>query len=121
MALAMGRWAGLRRRWRHLLAAVPLALVVGIAPADAMADDLEPDKGQEHTLVAQVSSPDDSSADKFVSTIDQFSDVKDPKQWTTENLEELVDTHPHDGLVPHPHEPSEHNHEPAEHSHDDLV
>ncbi|KKZ11034.1 MAG: hypothetical protein TH68_09455 [Candidatus Synechococcus spongiarum 142] len=89
----MGKWASLRRRWRHLLAAVPLALVVGIAPADAIADDLEPDKGQQHTLVAQVSSPDDSSDDKFVSTIDQFSDVEDPKQWTTENLEELVDTY----------------------------
>ena len=92
MALAVGRSAGLGRRLKRLLAVVPLALLVGTAPPNAAAQELEagqPDKGR-GAHVAQSSST-DNSTDNFVPSIEQLADITDPEHWDAEDLQELVD------------------------------
>jgi len=60
-----------------------------MAPPNAAANDLEPDKGQ-GAQVAQSSST-DNSTDKFIPSIEQLSDITDPEHWDAEDLQELVD------------------------------
>ncbi|MCY3654578.1 MAG: S-layer homology domain-containing protein, partial [Cyanobacteria bacterium MAG IRC1_bin_28] len=88
----MGRSVGLGRRLKRLLAVVPLALLVGTAPPNAAAQELEagqPDKGR-GAHVAQSSST-DNSTDNFVPSIEGLSDITDPEHWDAEDLKELVD------------------------------
>jgi len=86
VALAVSRSAGFRRRLQHLLAAAPLALLVGMAPPNAAANDLEPDKGQEKSI-------------EPVSSINDFRDIGDPSNianpnyWAYRQLSDLIKEH----------------------------
>lgn len=85
-ALAVGRSAGFRRRLKRLLAVVPLALLVGMAPPNAAAQNLEPDKGQEESI-------------EPVSSINDFRDIGDPSNianpnyWAYKQLSDLIKEH----------------------------
>jgi len=85
-ALAVGRSAGFRRRLKRLLAVVPLALLVGMAPPNAAAQNLEPDRGQEESIAP-------------VSSINDFRDIGDPSNianpnyWAYRQLSDLIKEH----------------------------